>query len=242
MSKIWTGVRGSGVAVGPGVGVAVGSGVGVAVGSGVGVAVGSDVGLAVGSGVGVAVGSGVGVAVGSGTGVAVGAEVASVAGSGAAVSCGSPLHEDSRAMAIRQIRPIRAPVETLAASRWALGKWSPRACRQNRNKMVDYFGECECVELRYGGSASASRPFGQGLGTIETLLAWWSRQKGRPARDNRLFLNAVFWILRTGAPCGTCRRITGTGRTPIDAFAGGETAVSGTNCWSGSSKIRTLSG
>ena len=44
--------------------------------------------------------------------------------------------------------------------------------------MVDYFGECECVELRYGGSASASRPFGQGLGTIETLLAWWSRQKG----------------------------------------------------------------
>ena len=54
----------------------------------------------------------------------------------------------------------------------------PRACRQNRNKMVDYFGECECVELRYGGSASASRPFGQGLGTIETLLAWWSRQKG----------------------------------------------------------------
>ena len=54
----------------------------------------------------------------------------------------------------------------------------PRACRQNRNKMVDYFGECECVELKYGGSASASRPFGQGLGTIETLLAWWSRQKG----------------------------------------------------------------
>ncbi len=55
---------------------------------------------------------------------------------------------------------------------------SSRACRQNRNKMVDYFGECECVELKYGGSASASRPFGQGLGTIETLLAWWSRQKG----------------------------------------------------------------
>ena len=25
-------------------------------------------------------------------------------------------------------------------------------------------------------------------------------KRGRPARDNRLFLNAVFWILRTGAP------------------------------------------
>ena len=25
-------------------------------------------------------------------------------------------------------------------------------------------------------------------------------QRGRPAQDNRLFLNAVFWILRTGAP------------------------------------------
>ncbi len=60
----------------------------------------------------------------------------------------------------------------------AWGKVRARACRQNRNKMVDYFGECECVELKYGGSASASRPFGQGLGTIETLLAWWSRQKG----------------------------------------------------------------
>ncbi len=68
-------------------------------------------------------------------------------------------------------------VQELAA-RHAGNEVSARACRQNRNKMVDYFGECECVELRYGGSASASRPFGQGLGTIETLLAWWSRQKG----------------------------------------------------------------
>ena len=25
-------------------------------------------------------------------------------------------------------------------------------------------------------------------------------KRGRPARDNRLFLNATFWILRTGAP------------------------------------------
>ena len=27
-----------------------------------------------------------------------------------------------------------------------------------------------------------------------------SGKRGRPARDNRVFMNAVFWILRTGAP------------------------------------------
>ena len=44
---------------------------------------------------------------------------------------------------------------------------------------------------------------------------------GRPAQDNRHFLNAVFWILRTGPLGGTCRRITGIGRIPIAAFAAG---------------------
>ena len=43
-------------------------------------------------------------------------------------------------------------------------------------------------------------------------------QRGRPAQDNRLFLNEVFWILRTGRPGGTCRRITGTGRTLTAGF------------------------
>ena len=138
-------------------------------------------------------------------------------------------------------------------------------------------------------------------------------KRGRPAKDNRLFLNAVFWNLRTGAPwrdlppdygdwknthrrfCrwrdrgvweqlldrviddpdfewlmidathikvhphgtgarggnqdvgrtkggGTCRRTMGTGRTPIAAFVAGGTAAFGSNCWTGSSMTRTLSG
>ena len=40
---------------------------------------------------------------------------------------------------------------------------------------------------RYGKSWSLFSPAARG-------------KTGRPAQDNRLFLNAVFWILRTGAP------------------------------------------
>lgn len=35
---------------------------------------------------------------------------------------------------------------------------------------------------------------------LEPHLPGSPGQQGRPAYDNRLFLNAVFWILRTGAP------------------------------------------
>ncbi len=35
---------------------------------------------------------------------------------------------------------------------------------------------------------------------LEPLLPGGPGQVGRPAADNRRFLNAVFWILRTGAP------------------------------------------
>ena len=49
-------------------------------------------------------------------------------------------------------------------------------------------------------------------------------KKDRPARDNRLFLNAVFWNLRTGRPSikyGTGsgeigRQTWGAGKIPID--------------------------
>ena len=57
------------------------------------------------------------------------------------------------------------------------------------------------VGWRHDSSASASRYCGPGLGTTETLCCLADGGKrGRPAKDNRLFLNAVFWILRTGAP------------------------------------------
>ena len=36
--------------------------------------------------------------------------------------------------------------------------------------------------------------------TLEPLLPGGDGKVGRPAQDNRRFLNAVFWILRTGAP------------------------------------------
>ncbi len=35
---------------------------------------------------------------------------------------------------------------------------------------------------------------------LEPLLPGGKGKTGRPAQDNRLFINAVFWILRTGAP------------------------------------------
>ena len=35
---------------------------------------------------------------------------------------------------------------------------------------------------------------------LSPLLPGDGGKRGRPAKDNRLFLNAVFWILRTGAP------------------------------------------
>ncbi len=35
---------------------------------------------------------------------------------------------------------------------------------------------------------------------LDPLLPGGKGKTGRPACDNRLFLNAVFWILRTGAP------------------------------------------
>ena len=35
---------------------------------------------------------------------------------------------------------------------------------------------------------------------LEPYLPGTKGQVGRPSKDNRLFINAVFWILRTGAP------------------------------------------
>ena len=38
------------------------------------------------------------------------------------------------------------------------------------------------------------------MNTLQPHLPGEAGKVGRPAQDNRRFLNAVFWILRTGAP------------------------------------------
>ena len=54
---------------------------------------------------------------------------------------------------------------------------------------------------------------------------------GRPAQDNRRFINAVFRVLRTGAPCAICRWTMDTGTQLVSASIAGARKVSGRNCW-----------
>ena len=72
---------------------------------------------------------------------------------------------------------------------------------------------------------------GQVWEILEPLLPGGKGKTGRPAYDNRLFLNAVFWILRTGAPWRDLPRTTGTGRTLTAASAAGGTGAYGPSCW-----------
>ena len=58
---------------------------------------------------------------------------------------------------------------------------------------------------------------------LEPLLPGGAGKVGKAAFDNRLFLNAVFWILRTGAPGVICLRTTETGRIHIVVSVVGET-------------------
>ena len=45
---------------------------------------------------------------------------------------------------------------------------------------------------------------GKAWANIEKLLLGSKGSIGRPSADNRLFINAVFWILRTGLRGGIC--------------------------------------
>ena len=50
---------------------------------------------------------------------------------------------------------------------------------------------------------------------------------GRRAADNRTFVNAVFWILRTGAPWRDVPPDYGDWKIPIGVSAAGKTGVYG---------------
>ena len=54
---------------------------------------------------------------------------------------------------------------------------------------------------------------------------------GRVAKDNRLFTNAVFWVMRTGSLWRDCRLIWVTGATRIGVLSAGVIKAFGSRCW-----------
>ena len=65
---------------------------------------------------------------------------------------------------------------------------------------------------------------------------------GRPATDNRLFINAVFWILRTGLRGGIYPRIMATGKMSIGDFVAGAIGAFGRIYWKFWWMNRTMNG
>ena len=66
---------------------------------------------------------------------------------------------------------------------------------------------------------------------LAPLLPGGRGKVGRPAQDNRRFINAVFRVLRTGAPGATCPRTTATAARCIAGSAVGVRRASEPNCW-----------
>ena len=65
---------------------------------------------------------------------------------------------------------------------------------------------------------------------------------GGQATDNRLFINAVFWILRTGAPWRDLPPEYGGRSTTHRVLSDGETKVSGKSCEKNWLMLQILSG
>ena len=62
---------------------------------------------------------------------------------------------------------------------------------------------------------------------IKDLLPGQPGQHGKVAKDNRLFLDAVLWIAKTGAHGATCPTAWGTGTRPGGDSTAGLARASG---------------
>lgn len=65
---------------------------------------------------------------------------------------------------------------------------------------------------------------------IEGLLPGRPGQHGKVTKDNRLFIDAVLWIAKTGASGATCPSAWATGTRPGAASIGGRARGCGSAC------------
>ena len=95
-------------------------------------------------------------------------------------------------------RPIR--ISPPFCRRFGMKSVSFRGCRQDNRKVVDCRERESVAGGEYDSSASAPRYDRRPLGAAQAASARRRGQAGRPAHDNRRFIDAVCWILRTGSP------------------------------------------
>lgn len=75
---------------------------------------------------------------------------------------------------------------------------------------------------------------------LTALLPSKLSDPGRTAVNNRLFVEAVLWVARTGSPCATFLLSLGLGTASINALAVGRVAVSGIGSWRNWRRTRIL--
>lgn len=77
---------------------------------------------------------------------------------------------------------------------------------------------------------------------LEEHLPGSKGKVGRPSSNNRLFINAVFWILRTGAPWRDLPPDLGDWKNNNADSAAGAIVAYGKNCWKSLSINRIMNG